>query len=228
MVLLLAGIVVITATAQGVIVIGKKQIYRRPRPLDEGKRTFSIRRPIAKTANASLSRKITKALKPESVLGIRVNDEMRDYQWLYEADFRVQYNGNGVLTVEEWMEGSGAYPSSVAKHVVVNTVTGNRVRPVDIFNNLSSLARMVKRRQSEEVRAAIVKSEDSAPLFAETNFTVKDLFDFSVGTTGVTFHYNYGFPHAILAEQPDGEFAFSWKEISPFIRRDGLLARFIR
>ena len=56
----------------------------------------------------------------------------------------------------------------------------------------------------------------------------EDLDQFSLSDKGVTFIYDYGFPHAIEALQPDGRFFLSWAKLRPFIKRDGLLARFIR
>ena len=52
--------------------------------------------------------------------------------------------------------------------------------------------------------------------------------NFPISDEGVTFYYDYGFPHVIQALAPDGQYFFKWAELKPFIKPDGLLARFVR
>ena len=105
----------------------------------------------------------------------------------------------------------------------------------DVFVKLSELAAKGKQRQAAEIKKAIleIKKEDPeeenpASLFENTDFTVENLDKFSVSDKGITFWYDYGFPHVILALQPEGRYFFSWAELKPFIRRASLLARFNR
>ena len=111
--------------------------------------------------------------------------------------------------------------------------TGNKVLPRDVFQNLPSLAKLVRKVQAAEIATATkeMKSDpDARPedLFSETNFTEADFDQFSVNAKGVTFYYDYGFPHVLEALQPAGEYHFSWAQMKPFVRGDGLLARFVR
>jgi hypothetical protein len=221
---------------QSVKVVGKKQIYSRRKPISTYKRSFSIRRPIVTAATPALSRAITAAVRPETVLDIQLKDGLGEFQWLEEADFKLHFNRDGILTLEEWMVGTAAYPDSVTKYVVVDVRSGKRLRPADIFIDLPGLARLVKRMQAKEVKQAseeLRKNPDldgdpPQDLFTDSDFTVKDLNEFSIDGAGVTFHYDYGFPHVIEALQPEGEYFLSWAELKPFTRPDGLLARFIR
>jgi hypothetical protein len=227
------GLTAIAGAAQSIVITPKKTIYRRPKPQIDFKRTFTVRRPVAKAATPALSKKITAAISPEKVLALNVREEMSEYQWLEEADYKVLFNQNGVLCVELWMVGTAAYPDSVTKRVVIDAATGSVVRPADVFQKLSSLAQLVKKTQAAEVATATkeIKSDpDARPedLFSETNFTEKDFDQFSVTAKGVTFYYDYGFPHVLEALQPSGEYHYSWAQIKPFVRTDGLLARFVR
>jgi hypothetical protein len=232
----LAALLTVSAFGQSVTITPKKQIYHRPKPMDAYKKTFSIRRPIAKASTPELSRKITAAIDPVTVLDIKLKDEMTDPQWLEEADYKVLYNQKGILSMELFMDGTAAYPSGSSTHVVVNLTTGNRARPADVFTDLAGLARIVKRMQTAEVKAATAKFKkdpdlsdtDPKQLFEFTNYTTKELADYSVGNSGVTFYYDYGFPHVLEGKQPDGTFLLTWAELKPYIRHDGLLARFIR
>ena len=227
------GLSCLIVAGQTVVITPKKTVYRRPKPQIDFKKTFTVRRPIAKAATPALSRKITAAISPEKVLELNIREELSEYQWLEETDYKVLFNQSGVLCVELWMTGTAAYPDSVTKRVVVNIATGSPVRPVDVLKDLPSLAKMVRKAQLAEIAAAKKKMKsdpDASPeeLFGETNFTVEDFKDFSVDAKGVTFYYDYGFPHVLQALQPDGEFHFSWAQLKPFVRTDGLLARFVR
>lgn len=219
--------------AQTVLITPRKTVYRRPKPQIDFKRTFTVRRPVAKAATPVLSRKITTAISPEKVLQLNLREEMGEYQWLEEADYKVLFNQKGVLCIEQWMTGTAAYPDSVTKRVVVDVAKGVTVAPADVFKNLVVFAKLVKKSQAAEIASATkeMKSDpDAKPeeLFSETNFTSADFKDFSVGLEGVTIYYDYGFPHVLEALQPAGEYHFKWTEIKQFVRADGLLARFVR
>ncbi|MEP6703986.1 MAG: hypothetical protein ABJB34_04200 [Acidobacteriota bacterium] len=219
--------------AQAVIITPKKTTYRRPKPLQDSKSTFTVRRPVAKAATPALSRKITAAISPERVLKLNIREEMSEYQWLEEADYKVLFNQDGVLCVELWMSGTAAYPDGVTGRVVVDPATGAPVRPANVFQNLPVLAKIVKKAQAAEIATATkgMKSDPEArpsDLFSDSNFTVADFKQFSVDARGVTFYYDYGFPHVIQALEPAGEFNFTWAQLKPFVRSGGLLARFIR
>ncbi|MEO6333865.1 MAG: hypothetical protein ABIO91_02690 [Pyrinomonadaceae bacterium] len=217
--------------AQAVIITPKKTTYRRLKPLHDGKKTFTVRRPIARAATPALSRRVTAAISPEKVLELSVREELSEYQWLEEADYKVLFNQNRLLCVELWMSGTGAYPDSVTKRVVVDSATGAPLRPADVFQNLAALAKIIKKAQSAEIVSATkeMKSDQEARyLFSEANFTVTDLNQFSIDARGVTFYYDYGFPHVIQALEPAGEFHFTWAQLKPFVRSGGLLAHFIR
>jgi hypothetical protein len=73
-----------------------------------------------------------------------------------------------------------------------------------------------------------MKETDPASLFESTNFTVADLNEFSVGDNGVSFIYDYGFPHVIQALQPGGSYFFTWTQLKPYIKPGGLLSRIAR
>src|SRR5688572_25776072 len=117
---IVAVILVFAAAAfpQTVVITPRKTVHRRPKPQVDFKRTFTVRRPIAKAATPALSRKITTAISPEKVLLLNIREEMNEYQWLEEADYKVLFNQNGVLCIEQSMVGTAAYPDSVTKRVV--------------------------------------------------------------------------------------------------------------
>lgn len=221
---------------QSVIVTGKKVTYKRPKPLTDEKTTFWINHPKVKAATPALSKRIEDAISFEKVIPLNIKEEVNEIQWLEEADYSVGYNKNGILTVTLSIYGVGAYPSSSTKTVVVDSRSGLRVKPAHIFVNLKGLAAMVNKAQKAEIRKAIeeIKKDpdyqepNPESLFTNARFTVEELNEFSIGSKGMSFIYDYGFPHVIQALQPGGNYFFNWNQLEPYIKRGGLLARFVR
>ncbi|MEO6589162.1 MAG: hypothetical protein ABIP06_07630, partial [Pyrinomonadaceae bacterium] len=204
--------------------------------LSEDKKTFTITYPKIKAATPALSRKIEQTIDYEKTNGLNIQEEKTENQWLEEAYYEVGYNKKGVLSITLYTSGWGAYPSVYSKTVVVDLKTGNRITPQTAFTNFKGLAAKVKMVQTAEVKKSLEEltkdpaNKDYEPFdfFDNTDFTAKNLSDFAVDDKGVTFIFDYGFPHVVQVLQPDGGYFFSWAEIKPFIKRDGLLAKFIR
>ena len=233
--LLLIAVLAVGTAAQTVSITPKKVSYKRAKPEHSGKRTFTITYPKVRAASPALSQKIERAISYESVLDLRLRDELGQYQWLEEANYETKYNKNGILCINLWMEGSAAYPDSSSKIVVVDTRTGVRARPADVFTDLTGLAASVPKKQEKEKRDAIERIRKEEPdadqpelLFGDKRLTIKDLDGYEVGDKGVTFHYNYEFPHVAKALEPDGSFFYTWSELRPYIKKGGLLTRIAR
>jgi hypothetical protein len=223
-------------TAQSVTVTGRKVVYQRPKPMSREKRTFWINHPRVKAATPALSKKIETAISFEKVIPLDIREEINEVQWLEEADFKIDYNDKDILVVTLSIYGVGAYPDSSNTTVVIDTKTGNKVEAADVFTDLEGLAKLIKTAQDNEIKAGIevikkdpdMKDRDPESLFESAGFTVDDLKEFSVDAKGVTFIYDYGFPHVIRALQPDGKYYFSWSELRPYIKPGGLLTHIAR
>lgn len=221
-----------TAVLADVKITTKKQIYKRPKPQMDFKKTFTINWPVVKAATPAVSRKIEAALSYEKNFDFTIRQEMRDIQWLEEATYSVIYNKGDILCVYLSIEGSGAYPDSSDRWIVVNSKTGMKQTPAMVFKDLSVLAAMVKQDQRIEVAEAIkemkkdpdLQDPDPSTLFTDTDFHSSELKAFSVDEKGVTFHYDYGFPHVIQAAQPAGVFTYTWAQMKPHLKAGGLLA----
>ena len=221
--------------AQSVVITPKKTTYKRPKPLADFKKSFTVIRPQVKGINATTAKKVETTISYEKNFEFSVKEEINEIQWLEEANYTVDYNKNGILGVTLSVSGSGAYPSESSKPVIVNLKTGTKVLAKDVFVELSELAAKGKQAQKAEIKKAIVEikkenpdEENPASLFENSNFTVNNLDEFSVSDKGITFWYDYDFPHVIQAFQPEGRYFFSWAQLKPFIKRDDLLAQFSR
>ncbi|CAN5184628.1 hypothetical protein BH20ACI1_BH20ACI1_13860 [soil metagenome] len=234
-ILLLTFCFSLSAFSQSIIITPKKITYKRPKPIQDFKKSFVVIRPQIKAATPAISRKIEAAISYEKNNNFNLKEELGDFQWLEEASYEVKYNKNGLLDIFLQSEGSAAYPSAIIKEVVIDTKTGNRLTAADVFTNLKNLAAKVKTAQKLEIKKALVQLKKDEPdyenpeeLFADADFTIKNLDDFSVSDKGVTFLYDYAFVHAIQALQPDGRFFHSWAELKPFVKSNGVFGKFIR
>src|SRR5258705_4613307 len=110
----------IVGYGQSVVITGKKVTYKRPKPIQDFKKTFTINYPKVKASTPALSKKIEAAISYSSVLKLNLREELRDTQWLEEADYEVGYNKNGVLSIALSMNGTAAYPDGTTKFAVVD------------------------------------------------------------------------------------------------------------
>jgi hypothetical protein len=207
--------------------------YKRPNSVaNENKREFSITYPVVSGANG---KKIEALLNYEKTFDFKLKDQQSgEDTWLDSCDFVIKYSKNSVLDVMLLMEGSGAYPSLSTKYVVINTKTGTRVKPADVFIKLDDLAAMIKKTQTAEMKKAKIDYKkdpesadfDASEYFNRADFKAENLWAFTVADNGVTFHYNYEFPHVALALQPLGDYFYSWKQLKPYIKTNGLFNQF--
>lgn len=238
---ILPGLLVILAFstvvfAQSVKVTPQKVTYKRPKPLMDFKKTFSVTYPKVSGLTPALNKKVESAISFEKNFDFNLKEEITEIQWLEETHFNVDYNKNGILSITLTVMGTGAYPSTYNKSVVVNLKTGNQVKPQNVFNDLAKLSAQIKKAQQAEMKKALEEIEReykeekdfAAEYFQNTDFTAENLDEISVGDNGVTFIYDYGFPHAAKALEPEGRYFFSWSQLKPFIKPDGLLGQFVR
>lgn len=223
--------------AQTIKITPKKTVYKRnPREGFEHKKTFTIVSPKISGLPAALNKKIENAVSPERVFNINVKEEINEIHWLDNAEYEVGYNKNGVLSIAITIDGSGAYPSMYTKYVVVDTKTGTRVKAADVFVKLPELARFADKSLQTRIRKAIAdlkkdSTEDEASMkemLAGKKFAAENLEFFSVNEKGVTFYFDYGFPHVAMALEPERNFFFTYNQLKPFIKPNGLLNQFVR
>ena len=225
----------ISAAAQVVTIESKEEVYTRPKPIQDFKKQFTVTRPIAKTSDRARAKKITEAISPEAMLDFDLERERDEVQWVEETGYDVLYNDRGVLAIRLWMYGSAAYPDDVSRTTVIDLSTGDRVYAENVFADLKGLAKLLNAAQKTEIKEAVAVMKanpdysdlDPNELFRPYDLSAENIEEFSVDADGVTFYYNYAFPHVVKALEPEGKYTFTWEEMKPFIRRDGLLARFI-
>lgn len=231
--------------AQSVVITPKKTVYtRKIRGIEKEKRTFDVRYPIVSDAISPAAKKnLNNTIDYWRVFETSLKSSLEEDTSLSSLDYKVNYNKNGVLDISLIQETVAAYPDTHTVNLVIDLKTGKPVTFNDIFaqNSRPRLANLVGKKLAAE-KKEIIKSidadtvsysdaegrESSKQSVNDLKFTPENFNEFSIGDKGVTILYDAGFPHVIQALQPAGRYFFSWAEIKPFIRRDGLLGKFIR
>lgn len=228
--------------AQTVIVTPKRVVYKRTgRDVPKWKRTFELRYPVF---SGGLTAKARRNLKEGTdywrLFDQTLAENLKDDHWLSSFDYIVKYNKHNILDIELVMEGVGAYPDGETKYLVFDTRTGRRLNFPDLFESarlpdlLLKIRAVMKRKEaaetSGEIREMLASNRENEPDFYPTpdKIDLDDLDGFSINDRGVTFIYDYGYAHVAQALEPSGNFFISYPQLRSVIRRDGLLARFIR
>jgi len=155
--------------------------------------------------------------------------------WLREIDYTVDYNRNDILSLTYTVGGMGAHPSESQHRLSVRISTGRPLRVEETFRpeGRKTLAGFVDQRLQKAIAAKLGELEeaDRAELQERLDsreggkpiFRVKNLEGFEVVEDGVAFFYEFDFPHAYLAWEPDESFVLSFQELWTFLEKKGPL-----
>jgi hypothetical protein len=199
----------------------------------EGKQAI-VQYPVASgLADAVLMKKVQGAISLKQVLGQSLAEMQKDYldnNWLTEVSYRVNYNQDNILDLTYLVSGSAAYPSGFEKHVSVSLKTGKVLRARDLFKaeGFAAIVQTIEPMMQQEILQKIAEFQKEDPdinenLFSKHHFQSKNVEDFIIGKTGVTFLYNFDFPHVIIAAEPSGAYLIPYSKLTRYIRQDGAL-----
>jgi hypothetical protein len=194
-----------------------------------------IQYPVASgLTDAVILQKVQTAISLKQVVGqslAEMQQEYKENQWLTEVSYIVNYNRDNLLDLTYTILGVGAYPSGFEKRVSVNLKTGQKLRAKDLFKAeaLGAIAQAIDQMMQKEIQQKIaeVKQQEPEPvtdLFANHRFQTKNLEDFTISATGITFHYSFEFPHVVKAIEPSGAYLIPYAKLIRYIRQDGALA----
>ena len=213
-----------------------KTTYTRATSQSKYKKTFTVRYPVVTGIDSiDVNKKIYSHTDYWKVFGMSLSENLNDYSWLDSFDYKVDFQGKGLLDITLIMEGSGAYPDTQMKTLVLDLLSGDLLSVGSEFRNFPALLRKIEAKQNAEIIAAKrdaaeqgVDEADFDSLLRRTKWSVNSLEGFSVSKEGVTFLFDYGFPKAVRALEPDGRYSFTWKEIGPHVKQTSALKRLMK
>jgi hypothetical protein len=171
----------------------------------------------------------------KNIFGVSLQ-EYREWGWLDEFNYKVNYNANYILDITFNESGEAAYPDSHERTIPIDLKTGRILKAQDVFveEKLAELAGYVDIKLKLEVAELMKSAKDHVDgksiidLLADLKFEGKNLDDFSVSNEGVTFLYDVGFPHAHIGFEPEGRYLFPYSTLKGFIKPTGPLGQFVK
>lgn len=167
------------------------------------------------------------ALSYEALNGESIEETLQNFvatqRGITGTSYVVNFNERGILDLTISVDYVGAYPSTFTHYVNLDACTGETLAPDDLFDfeALDDLARQLDsmlQKRIDEARALYTEDSGLDPgLYEGYEFATDDLRAFSIGPDGVTFHYDFGFPHAALAAEPDGELFLGYDALLPYL-----------
>ena len=223
---------VVIAQTNKVVITSKTVIYRRKNyEKDDLKAKFTIIEPQIKVpGNVAVERKIRQKLDYKKVFNISTKEDGDDYLDITSLYFKTIYNDAGFWDTQLFYETLGAYPWTNRVELIFNLKNGVIVSAADCFKSsaMRALAKRVRRKILAEIAQAKIKYGGFPPESEEGEYNLSNLDNFSINRRGIAFHYDYGFNFASRSLQPKGDFFFTYAQLKPFIKSNGLLAKFIR
>ncbi len=184
--------------------------------------------------NPAVLKQVQAAIDPKAVLGESLKEletEFKATGWLSTLTYQVDYNKNSIVALTYTKEGVGAYPSTFKFYVAVDLQTGKVIKAVDLFTpeSLENVADMINQSMQKRIQTAIAKNAnqdtDLKSRLSGKQFKPENLNTFVLGEKGITFIYDFDFPHVIQALAPDGKFFLSYAELQPSVKPIGRLGR---
>jgi hypothetical protein len=153
---------------------------------------------------------------------------------LTRLSYKITYNKNGILSMNIYQEGCGAYCSSWYTYFNFDLKTGNKItisdlledERVDSFRQIVSGEKAVaitkyKAEEKSNLEHNIIDSTtyDWAREQVDSNCSIiADIENFSLSDHGIEIIDNCEFPHAIKSLEPAYEFTYGLKCLSPFLK----------
>lgn len=204
------------------------------------RKTAVVTYPVISGLSPDVLRKVRALLSFKNIFDYSLT-EYREDSWLSEFSYVVNHNANSLLDITFTQSGLAAYPDEQSKHFLIDLRSGTLITAADAFKSekLSLLSALVDRKLQQEIERlrkenAALKDRDRDEVASVNdaydilNVEPKDLDNFSVSRSGITFLYDSGFPHVIKALEPKGQYFFSYDELKPYIESHGPLGQFVR
>ena len=145
------------------------------------------------------------------------------------ADYKVNYNKNGVFDCSFELEYLGAHLSYDYHRTTIDLYTEKKVILNELIKDseVSNLVKFCKEEIKSKMKHALDEAlknnqiqADESELFEGFEFEKKDLNNFCFNEDGVTIYYDFFFPHYAMAIEPYGDIFLSWNELEKYLNTE--------
>jgi hypothetical protein len=235
LVLLVAMLLPALSAASGAGATGPLEILAARLVLEGGGQTLEMEWPVVAggTDDGAIAA-MNEAMSWENVTGEPFEQTMITYSEIQRgytgAAFDVNFNRGGILDITIIVDYVGAYPSTFLYWFNFDARTGDPLLPSDLFleSEVDGLVALLDSELQDNVQAAIEvycsSPEEASDMYGDPHFTADYLGRFSIMQDGIEFHYDFEFPHAYLAAEPEEDLMVSWEDLAPFLDPEGPLS----
>ena len=191
---------------------------------------------ISGLRNPEILRKVLAILEFKNIFDTTL-DEYRESAWLEEFDYAVNYNQKYILDLTFREEGTAVFPDRHYRHFTIDLRRGDVVKGAEVFaaDKMDELAGLVNATLQQELKSlwpvildlGRITEKNLRDLHDALKFEVENLNDFEVTSNGIVFLYDAGFPHILRAVEPKGRYRFSYTQLKPYLKPDGVLWQFV-
>lgn len=204
---------VIVGIVTGIVALSTEFPVINPQETFLGDGDASISWPVVSGNFSGISR-INEILNYRNVTGETLEQTRENYKLhgsgIVGAFFLVNWIDAELIDLTITVETLGAYPSSMVFNYCFNLDTGEEIVPEDLFmeDRIPDLVQMCN---------AELQNRTGSEIEEEFTFTVENLKQLGIKRGGIVFHYDFNFPHAIAALEPDGELFFFWDQMNEYL-----------
>lgn len=174
--------------------------------------TLAVALPRVVVADPAVQAALDAALTPEALLGdprARIEAD----GWVDAVSFETTLNRAHIVSFKVTVEGSGAYPDSFDRVVVLDTLSGARIGPETFSDTGKPL--LIERVQAEVNVRREAADPEVRELIDPVRFTEAELGSFLATEPGLVFTIPWGLPHAMVAAEPSRDVTVVWADALP-------------
>jgi hypothetical protein len=218
---------------QSIKIVPIKVVYVRKNAEEfENQRKVAVIYPKISNFNKDISAKISEQISYWKNFEVTL-DQIKTEFGITELSYKINYNKNFILDITLTQESQQAYPWTEKRFIVLDLRTGKRIKTDEMFKakSFGTINKLIQATMKRELKKKDFEPDTAFSFKSKVKLdTVKlsDLEGFSVSDKGITFLFDYDFNFASLADEPAGRYFFSWKQLKPYIKTDGLFATFAK
>jgi hypothetical protein len=180
-----------------------------------------------------ISDRINAVISIDSVCGESIKEIQLNYKdcncGIVGGRFDVNYNKKNILSLTISVETMSAYPDVLIRNYNFNTKTGTVIF-LDSLLKKDSIPSLISKfnnelsKRMEEAKAIAFEDAEMAQetdfinnLFDKREFLKEDLKNFIITDKGITFTFEFGFPHVAQALEPASDFFISRENLKPYL-----------
>lgn len=182
----------------------------------------------------ALSLQVLEDMTDEEARNWKPSDDMT--QGLTSQQFDTVYNDHCLLCIKRTADYMGAYPTTAITYHNFDKRTGKEITAKDVFTKAKMNELLTECNNDialtiENARKDVLPADREDyynAMQTRPQFTMESLDKFMIADDGVTFNYDFEFPHARLDLEPTGDISFSIQDIRPFLKPDGPLGFWLK